>query len=38
MGQKDAVSGMIKKTGKFKRLEVVNDLSGIPRVVKAQKG
>ena len=37
-GQKDAVSGMIKKTGKFKRLEVVNDLSGIPRVVKAQKG
>ena len=38
MGQKDAVSGMIKKTGKFKSLEVVNDLSGIPRVVKAQKG
>ncbi|MBW1839326.1 MAG: peptide chain release factor N(5)-glutamine methyltransferase [Deltaproteobacteria bacterium] len=38
MGQKDAVSRMIKKTGKFKKLEVVNDLSGIPRVVKAQKG
>ena len=38
MGQKDAVSRLIKKTGKFKRLEVVNDLSGIPRVVKAQKG
>jgi release factor glutamine methyltransferase len=37
MGQTNVVSGMIKKTGKFKRLEVINDLSGIPRVVKAQK-
>ncbi len=38
MGQADAVKEMIKKTGKFKRLEVVNDLSKIPRVLKAKKG
>lgn len=38
MGQADRVSGMIKKTGEFKKIEIVKDLSGIPRVVKAQKG
>ena len=38
MGQADAVKEMIKKTGKYKRLEVVNDLLAIPRVVKAEKG
>lgn len=37
MGQADRVSEMIKKTGEFSRVELVNDLSGIPRVVKAKR-
>ena len=37
IGQADRVSGMIKKTAEFRKVEIVKDLSGIPRVVKAQK-
>jgi len=38
IGQADEVSNIIEKTGEFRRVELVKDLSGIPRVVKAQKG
>jgi release factor glutamine methyltransferase len=37
MGQVDEVSKMIKVTGEFRKIELVNDFSGITRVVKAQK-
>lgn len=37
MGQADEVSGMIKKTSAFSKIDLVKDLSGIPRVVKARK-
>jgi len=37
IGQAERVSGMLKKTGEFRRVELIKDLSGIPRVVKAQK-
>jgi len=37
IGQAERVSGMIKKTAAFRKVEIIKDLSGIPRVVKAQK-
>ena len=37
IGQADRVSGMIKKTAEFRKVEIIKDLSEIPRVVKAQK-
>ena len=38
MGQAGKVSDMIKKSGAYSKVVLINDLSGIPRVVKAQKG
>ncbi|KPJ57495.1 MAG: hypothetical protein AMJ42_04680 [Deltaproteobacteria bacterium DG_8] len=37
IGQAEKVSNMIKNTGEFKKVKLVKDLSGISRVVKAQK-
>lgn len=37
MGQADKISRMIKKTGKFSKVEFKKDLSGIARVVKAKR-
>ena len=37
MGQADLISGMIKETGNYTRVVMIQDLSGINRVVKAQK-
>ncbi len=36
-GQADIVSDMIKKTASYSKVELIEDLSGIKRVVKAQK-
>ncbi len=37
VGQADKVSDMIRKTAKYRKLEQIKDLSGIPRLVKVQK-
>ena len=37
IGQAEIVSGMIKKTASYSRVKLIEDLSGIKRVVKAQK-
>ncbi|MBW2652951.1 MAG: peptide chain release factor N(5)-glutamine methyltransferase, partial [Deltaproteobacteria bacterium] len=37
IGQTEIVSGMIEKTASYSRVELIKDLSGIKRVVKAQK-
>ena len=37
IGQAEIISDMIKKTASYSRVELIKDLSGIKRVVKAQK-
>jgi len=37
IGQAEIISDMIKKTASYNRVELIKDLSGIKRVVKAQK-
>ena len=37
VGQADKVSDMIRKTSRYRKLEQIKDLSGIPRLVKVQK-